>query len=1402
MLVAPAGAVATVRDVSAQTTTNTPSSTEPSSETLVESEVPLEQRDQLLGDDWETSDDVAWTLAGDSSGLRVLRAEARKGYAWHEVSILFRPGYETDRWIGNACLASDRRTLAVVYAPRHFTNEPASASRGGFGALVDLASGEVKQLGEGYTLAYFSPSCGLDDWVTFTQYADDGRSRLVSLRGSESDSPSVLESNLQLTSAVRTDAGVYAATDGAVVKVLDDGALTIAAKSTGNAYQLAPTPAGDLAYVDHDGDQASVKVVSLESEQKEVVEVAKGPVDDLGLVADSSGQIFITGVPDETSGVDDFGLRLAPGTTPDATMSSNGDLAIASTMGRNDGDGSSATIALEAKSIVTSEDLSFAVAPEFPEPAPAESTAATLSMSPLNQTMSASSPVSSGSPCAVPRNDPAQQAMQPRPAQVEWAVNQAIKGALLSDRDMGSGSYKPQTMFPRTTLVGGGEVPAPILLGILAQESNLWQASIYSVPGVSGNPLIGNYYGVDKASSSPNGWWQIDYDDADCGYGIGQVTDLMRSGEMPYKQQQAIALDYQANIARSLQILAEKWNQTRSAGLTINNGASKYPENWFYALWAYNTGFYPQGAAGQPWGVGWFNNPVNPIYPPYRSPFMQVSPSDAANPQNWPYPEKVLGFAAHSVQLTDSVSQGGSPRTDTYNYVPAFQPAWWLANDNNEGFTNRANVKPPTALFCDTTNQCTPGASIDPDGPGGEPAGPCAHKDAAGKYDLKCFFHKPATWKPSCSDECGYQQIVYAAGVPEPANATSYPPNCSISPLPSTALIIDNLPSMTASKRSCSVQPSAGSFEFTFGNNPQNQFPSKVDLHQLGSGFNGQFYFSHTRVRGTSNHALIGGVLDISGKWTLSNTLNGWATVMVHMPSHAAWAQQAVYEVYTGTKTVKRSISQRNYGNEWVSLGAMQFSGKPSVTLSNATGTYAKGDGQEDIAWDAVAFVPQDKPTEFVVSLGDSYSSGEGTSATNGAGFTRSSDNNGTSAVMRNACHRSPEAWPYKIDLPSVAGTATIRDLSQLSNPVVDYHMLACSGAVTDNVKPGNSSNPLADKTQYGEDNQLDRGFIDENTTLVTISIGGNDLGFPYIVEHCIAIGGCALSDAPLVDGEVMPNGKPSNTYKTKDWIQNRLDQIPSKIQSTLLSIKAKGPSARVVMLGYPSIFESGSSCVGIPPDNLDWLNEVTTKLNQKISAGVSAAQAQGVQVTYLSPQHEFKGRNLCTSNSAINGLILEGTPGDVPLQTLPWPGTDIMITASAQSVHPNLAGAGLYAKAANTALRLARNQLSSTLVGGASTTYYSTLRYHAGGPASMNVKSFSSCGSEIRFGLRRGAAAGTQDTATLSWKTAYDVQVFYGNDGSANLPAGEYALNGRLVSACSGGAAQAWSADLFLRAQ
>lgn len=1356
-----------------------------------------EDRASVIGEEWASSPDVAWSLSGDADGLDILVAEGADGYDWQRVATLSVPGFDTDRWIGNACLTGDSDTLAVVYAPRGFVNNGELFSHGAFAALIELDTGHVHQLGAGYTLAYFNPGCGVESKVALTQL-DDSRTRVVTVNAQAPQESSSVEVDGHFTSAVPDYDGLVAAAPGAVVRIDEASEIDTVLPATGTPYDLSIGDDGEIAYLTHDGTTATAyRVTGVPGE--EAVPLASAPLEQLGLVRTAEDRLHLLGTP-ELSTVDQQDVAVHSGTRATATLSSAGVLAVeAPVRGEMEGnepewsDDATDPIVLTTQSLPSGKRIEFRVRGDD-DVLEANSGALreTSTLSAASATAAAgespTSPVSAGSPCAIPRNDPAIQAFQPNLAEVEWAVDQAVQGNLPVQA----------TTFGRPALdgssaSGGTHVPPQIVLGILAQESNFWQASKFTVPGVTGNPLMGDYYGV-RSAESDEPWWTIDYNHADCGYGIAQVTTGMRAGEMPYNQQVMIATDYRANISRGLQLLISKWNETRAAGLTINNGHPKYLENWFYALWAYNTGFYPNKNDGEPWGVGWLNNPINPIYEPNRGPFLDGSPGDAANPQRWPYPEKVLGFAAHSAYFLNSVTQ--ATLGDYFHYATAFAPAWWTSADKENGEHFRRTVKPPVDLFCDESNYCDKNMSIPIPGEGY--TAPCYHKAyAGGPYDLRCWYNKAATWKNDCASACGYESMTYKLTDAKPISSSSYMPNCTKNGLPSSALVVDDVPSSVSSQR-CTPTSTVGKFEFTFAPGPDGRFPSKIDTHQLGAGFNGHFTFTRARIASVS--AEEAQHLAVSGKWSLNQSLAGrWTRVMVHMPSHGAWSQQALYEVNTGSAVVTRSVNQRNYADKWISLGTFLMTGSPSVTLKNNSGVYtdqaraAALHGEDDIAWDAVAFVPlEQKPADFVVALGDSYSSGEGTSLHSGEEFFRGSDHNGSSEFFGNACHRSPYAWPFKVDPPNIPGASTVGDLVNADDTRLDFQMLACAGAETENLLPRDDTTDYAEAQQYGERTQLDRGFLDSNTTVVTLTIGGNDIGFGPIIETCIKSLGALASPPTECKNDPAPANEFSGTLG--QMVDSRLEGLAAKVTAVLQEVRQRAPYARIVMMGYPSIFDDGVNCVFLSAHNRPWLDDVTSRLNAVLT---KAAFDAGTYVTYESPQYRFKGHNVCADDNALQRLVLQTTPGDK--QTIISPPNGPSFGISAQSVHPNKFGSDLYAKAANNALTAERLALSGSLVAGASTTYYATMRWLEG-PTSMSVSAFSSCGGELRLGLRSGAQ-GSQSSNSLSWRTPHNMQNFlHAPDSLAtpDVPGNTYALNARMTTSCSGGGTQTWAGDLY----
>ncbi|MFF4296436.1 NocE [Streptomyces vinaceus] len=1314
--------------------------------------VPPGERAKVVGG----ASDRAWTTSGDASGFHVLVADARAGYPWKTAATLAEPGFDTDAWVGNACVTASGERAVVAYAPRTFTNKPELMTRGAFTAVVELTTGKVTKLPVQASLSYFSPGCGEGETAVLSQFSDDGAkenaTRLVSVDAKTGRTSAPLKLSGQVTSAIPYGGGEIVAAEGPqLVRIGKEGARRPIARADRIPFQITRDAAGGITFLDAPGgpdagpkavgevkhvDAAAVR--SAGNGKAEPRLVASGQLAALDLAGSPSGEVFVTGRA-ESKGKLPAHLHNPGGLDKGAVMSARGQSAVTTRWAHGE-DGSPVraeeaaterTVVNQVKVLGTGRSVELQATPgdeavaagrlaDGRAPSPAlrsaagsAAAAATAAQGPLAPRSAQKTPfaaaavsgaaaaaASAPSPhdpveaertCAVPRGDVRKQAFQPTPRQVEWAVDQAVIMGLNQHvnrppnwKGTGMAGYNPQLLFPLRVLSGDPNgyidkadewhIPAQILLGITAQESNMWQAGRYVVPGATGNPLIGNYYGIDYAPSGAQGDpWAVNWTKADCGYGITQITDGMRlpghdQPAMSVVQQEAAALDYTANIAAGADKLAEKWNQTRDAGLTVNNGKPKYIENWAFALWAYNAGFYPQSDAAKnngTWGVGWTNNPANPLWKANRTPFLEAANggddySHASHPQDWPYQEKVMGWAARPLSAMFKPGTMGV----------AYRQAWWAtAADRTAG------LKPSEAMFCDPTNECNPD-KIGPNDKNEPGLGACT------RADLHCWHHHAVSYKNCDQNQCGQATHRFDATYPEqPDEDSSYPPRCS-SGLPAGSLIVDDLPGGTrpagSDARSCGAVASAGSFgfDFTLWN---GTYPGKIDMHQIGGGYGGHFWFSHTRdTAGTD-----GGRLLTTGTWTLGQNIpgSGWARVMVHMPDHGAQTRQAKYVVYgTDSTSPVRVVPQRTRENRWVDLGAFHFTGTPKVSLS----THADGgDGTEDVAWDAAAFQPlPGRPANSVVALGDSYSSGEGASVSGGGDYYKETNYRDTAnGATRNACHRSTQAWSRQAALPGAA--TSIGALADARDPSMDYHLIACSGARTYNVL---SKADGGGKAEYGELPQLDQGYLDQNTTLVTISIGGNDTLFTPIFSSCLVTSEFCQADS-IDDIDVNGNKTGKKSGPLSSYVPDRIKNlVRPQVVKTLKAIQARAPQAKIVLMGYPPLLEKDGNCLPtISTLEGPWLNSIGETLLQEMDGAAADARAQGVKVWFSNPKEAFKGQAICGSPETVHGVVTDLVESDTP--NIIDSGL-VKLGSSAQSFHPKIAGARHYADALEQTLR------------------------------------------------------------------------------------------------------------------
>ncbi len=142
---------------------------------------------------------------------------------------------------------------------------------------------------------------------------------------------------------------------------------------------------------------------------------------------------------------------------------------------------------------------------------------------------------------------------------------------------------------------------------------------------------------------------------------------------------------------------------------------------------------------------------------------------------------------------------------------------------------------------------------------------------------------------------------------------------------------------------------------------------------------------------------------------------------------------------------------------------------------------------------------------------------------------------------------------------------------------------------------------------------------LSSTTRYVTVSVGGNDAGFSGVLTECAKPGWASNCDGRINTAQAYINGT-----------------LPSALGSLYASIRSKAPSARVVVVGYPRIFngEDCNAATFFSPAEETRLNQTADLLNAKLSA---AASATGF--SFANPTSRFVGHAVCGDPEWLNGL-------------------------------------------------------------------------------------------------------------------------------------------------------------------
>lgn len=200
------------------------------------------------------------------------------------------------------------------------------------------------------------------------------------------------------------------------------------------------------------------------------------------------------------------------------------------------------------------------------------------------------------------------------------------------------------------------------------------------------------------------------------------------------------------------------------------------------------------------------------------------------------------------------------------------------------------------------------------------------------------------------------------------------------------------------------------------------------------------------------------------------------------------------------------------------------------------------------------------------VALGDSYSSGLGSGGESGS------------------CELSNNAYG---------------PLWAAANSPASFTFAACSGAKTTDVI----------STQLSS--------LSSSTTLISLTIGGNDVGFSSIIETCV-LESTSSCQAAVNKGE--------------QYAENTL---PGQLNTMLADIKAKSPGAKIVLLDYPDFYDlSVPVCVGLSSADHQAIDQGIDILDGVLQ---TAANKNGAHFTDVRSQ--FSSHELCDNAGWLHSV-------------------------------------------------------------------------------------------------------------------------------------------------------------------
>ncbi len=304
------------------------------------------------------------------------------------------------------------------------------------------------------------------------------------------------------------------------------------------------------------------------------------------------------------------------------------------------------------------------------------------------------------------------------------------------------------------------------------------------------------------------------------------------------------------------------------------------------------------------------------------------------------------------------------------------------------------------------------------------------------------------------------------------------------------------------------------------------------------------------------------------------------------------------------------------------------------------------------------------------LALGDSFSSGEG--ETQDSYYLQGTN------IEYEKCHISIRSYPYLI-----ANLSTI-------NP--EYmKSVSCSGATTDDIigddiyysgqgrRLGKGNLNLSDDDSTFAKSEAESSFLpgrihqesfvkEYQPKVITIGIGGNDVGFMDKLKDCVGTDICSWA----------------SSAEDKEQTAIEIKNLYNTLVHTYQEIHDASPNSKVYAIGYPTVIEENGTCnllIGKLLDSSErrFMNEGVMYINKIVEAA-----ARQVGIGYIDVQNSFGNHGLCGSEqpSAMNAIRI-GDDGSLS-NDMDW-----LKVIGQESFHPNSIG---HSYIANSIIDLVNN--------------------------------------------------------------------------------------------------------------